>query len=100
MNEKSESNTDDRVYDVDKSATNLLHLFKEHMDVVKEVSHVSKKGLKEMSSYFGTVPMEERGYVFLSFLAFLFEEGFKYDLQQFLKMEAVEEDDERTDTRH
>ena len=96
MNENNENKPDERVYDVDKSAGNLLHLFKEHMDTVKEVSIVSQKGLKEMSAYFGTIPLEERGYVFLSFLAFLFEEGFKYDLQQFLKMEAIEDEDRET----
>jgi len=37
--------------------------------------------------------MEDRGYVFLAFLGRLYEEGYSYDMQQFLTMEQVQDNE-------
>ena len=77
------------LYDTEAASKQLLELFEEFSEGRNGASLVSEEGLQNMSTYFGTVPEEERGYVFLSFLADLYEEGYKYDAQQFLNMEEA-----------
>ncbi len=89
--------TKEKEFDVEGASRQLLRLFEAHSrtyvgwgDKLGEYpTVVSEEGLLKMSTFFSTVPEEERGYVFLSFLADLYEEGYKYDAQQFLNMEEA-----------
>ena len=78
-------------FDVAIAAKELLALFEAHSTDDKGALLVSEHGLAAMSNFFGDVPKEERGYVFLNFLADLYEAGHKYDMQQFLNMKEVPE---------
>ena len=53
---------------------------------------VSDMGLEAMSTYYGTIPYNQRGMVFISFLSDLYDSGHCYNMQQFLDMEEVEDD--------
>ena len=87
MNVTAEKLQDDQ--DIDDAAGELFDLF-EHYSVYKnEVNLVSEEGLFEMSMFFGTVPEDIRGYVFLSFLSMLYDADYRYDMQQFLQMDEV-----------
>jgi len=94
----AEKEQDDQ--DVDDAAGELFTLFEHHSSFASGVSLVSEEGLFEMSHFFGAVPEEDRGYVFLSFLSLLYEDDYRYDMQQFLQMDGVEEADEDTTDRH
>ena len=83
--------TKEKEFDVAVASRQLLKLFEEYTKEIDGARLVSEEGLQNMSTYFGTVPEEERRYVFLFFLADLYEEGYKYDAQQFLNMEVGED---------
>lgn len=74
---------------IDNSAEDLFELFVHYSVDKSGVLLVSEEGLFEMSNYFETVPEEDRGYVFLSFLSMLYEEDYRYDMQQFLQMDEI-----------
>lgn len=78
--------------DIEMAASSLFNLFEEHSIIKEGASLVSDVGLEEMSSFFGRVPEEERGDVFLTFLGMLYEVGASHDMQQFIQMEEVEEE--------
>ncbi len=89
------TNEKENSFDIKAAAENLLSMFEDHMGETREeytegVSLISEEGLYEMSTFFGTVPEEERGFVFLAFLAHLYDEGHKYNMQQFLQMEEMD----------
>jgi len=100
MNNAAVAEKEQDEQDVDDAAGELFTLFEHHSSFASGVSLVSKEGLFEMSHFFGTVPEEDRGYVFLSFLSLLYDDDYRYDMQQFLQMDGVEEADEDTTDRH
>ena len=76
-------------YDTEAAASKLVDLFIKHsFGIPEEGVRVSDEGLKLMQGYFGDVPVEERGYVFISFLAKLTEQDYSYDVLQFMDMEV------------
>ncbi len=78
---------------VETDAVRLFELFKDNIYKVDEESvRVSEEGLREMSLFFASVPVENRGYVFISFLNLLYENNYSYDLLQFMDMEKVDEE--------
>lgn len=84
----------EKAFNVDGAANNLFKLFEDNTFEEDGAQLATEKGLGLMSEFFGTVPMEERGYVFIAFLGMLYETDRRYDKHQFLNMEAVEEDGE------
>ena len=78
--------------DIVYAAKGLLSRFKGCNKKEDGVYLVSEYGLENMSTYFGTVPKEERGHVFLEFLCMLYDHEYIYDVRQFLGMEEVKED--------
>lgn len=76
--------------DADDWADELFEIFKTYSTEVGGVMMTSNFGLDELSHTFGQVPEDERGYVFLSFLANLRDAEYGYDMQKFLNMEARE----------
>lgn len=100
MNGNNEPTQNDAAdYDIEGAATNLFDIFMQYSVEREEVLLVSEVGLQAMSNAFGMVPEWERGYVFLNFLANLYDKDFKYDMQQFLNMEPTEEADDTADLR-
>jgi hypothetical protein len=76
---------------INEHADIMLALFQEHSvarfvapEDEDPVHFVSDDGRQVLSDYFGTVPEDLRGYVFLFFLSKLYEAGIIYDMQQFL----------------
>ena len=65
----------EKEFDVEGAAYILLDIFEKHSEKIEGAYLVPEEGLNELSIFFGTVPEEERGYVFLSFLADLYEEA-------------------------
>jgi hypothetical protein len=80
---------DPEEYDVDEAASVLTMLFEDNSEDEEGALLVSSDGLQLMGDFFGTVPREERGIVFLSFLSNLYAEGHCYNVQQFLDMEPI-----------
>jgi hypothetical protein len=76
------------------AAENLLFLFEGHVNIGEETQEVTDQGLFEMSAFFGTVPPEQRGNVFLTFLTRLHDKGYHYSMQQFLNVDDMEGADE------
>lgn len=83
-------------FDTERAADTLLDIFEQYAKDIGGAFRVTQTGLEEMSSLFGTVPLEDRGYVFLNFLGMLNESDYSFDMQQFMEMEEVKEDEETT----
>lgn len=60
----------------------LILAFEENQDHMF-TSHVTEKGLQEMTAIFEKVPPVLRANVFVTFLDELEERGIKYDIEQF-----------------
>jgi len=80
-------------FDIDIAANGLLDLFEDNTEIESGASMVTEEGLINMGEFFDDVPREDRGYVFLAFLGRLYEEGYSYDMQQFLTMEQVQDNE-------
>jgi len=79
-------------YDTEEAAEGLFQLFVENSFGIKhEGVRVTEEGLKKMSLHFSEVPIEERGWVFISFLSRLYESEYSYDILQFIDMEQVDD---------
>ena len=78
--------------DINDAAGDLLTLFEVYSEEDGDGARlVSEEGLTNMSAYYGTVPEEARGMVFLAFLANLYDEGHIYNVKQFTEMDEVNE---------
>lgn len=77
---------------MEQHAHKLFEIFEENgVENPDGTTEVTVDGLAEMTEYFDEVPEEERAFVFLEFLQILSQNGFSYDVRQFLD---VGEDDD------
>ena len=75
----------------------LFEAFKGNVvDMGDNAVRVSEEGLDMMSKLFGAIPMLDRGYVYMIFLANLHAAGYMYDAQQFTQMEKQDDTDPTT----
>lgn len=81
-------------FDTERAADTLLDMFEQYAKDVGGAFRVTQDGLEEMSEFFGTIPLEDRGYTFLNFLGMLNESDYSFDMRQFMEMEEVREDEE------
>lgn len=86
-------NVKSKEFEIDTAANGLLDLFEDNTEIESGASVVTEDGLINMGEFFDEIPMEDRGYVFLAFLGRLYEEGYSYDMQQFLTMEQVQDNE-------
>jgi hypothetical protein len=86
-------NVESREFEIDTAANGLLGLFEDNTEMETGSNVVTEVGLISMGELFNEIPMEDRGYVFLAFLGLLYEEGYSYDMQQFLTMEQVQDNE-------
>jgi len=76
-----------------ESAKALYDLFVEHSKDFGEPEGrlVSGEGLELMSDFFETVDRDQRGFVFLAFLQLLHENGYVYEVEQFVDIDHTDE---------
>ena len=84
MNDKKE-------YDTELEAYTMLVIFESYIIHDNGGHRISDTGLAALSHYFEGVPRDERGHVFLNFLALLNQAGYHCDVSQFTGMEDQEE---------
>ena len=84
--------TKEKEFNINAASNRLLELFEEFSEERQGVSFVSEEGLQSMSIYFGTVPRDERGEVFITFLFLLYSKEYYYNVRQFSDMEEIDEE--------
>jgi len=79
--------------DIEQDAHFLLGLFEEHATNFgpNEENWVSNKGLELMTTFFDSIPRDDRGFIFLAFLNMLHQNGYMYNMDQFMDMDPTED---------